>query len=47
MRLQHPVTKDVFEVEEVHGLMLLAQGFYKEAKVAPKRKTKASTKKED
>lgn len=47
MKLVNPKTKEVFEVEDAHGNMLLSQGFYKEAPKAVKRKTSASNSKED
>lgn len=33
MKLQHPETKDIFEVTDEHGAMLLNKGFYKEAPI--------------
>lgn len=33
MKLQHPETKNIFEVEQAHGEMLLSKGFYKEAPI--------------
>jgi len=54
MKLQHPETKNIFEVDEGHGKRLLARGFYKEyievaiekeesPTVSPKRVSKKSS----